>query len=93
MGVKMSCKQKCNEYQHLINMIHSAAKMKGWTLDDIAKFLGISYIHMASLSNGARKISGLKIEKQRALAKFLGISMIDFFLLCGLLRQEDLITQ
>ena len=65
---------------------------QGWTLADIAKYLGISYIHMASLSNGARKISGLSIEKQRALAKFLGISMVEFFLLCGLLRQEDLIA-
>lgn len=89
----MSRKNNRVPHQHLINMIHSAMKMQGWTLSDVAKYLGISYIHMASLSNGARKISGLRIEKQRALAKFLGISMIEFFLLCGLLRQEDLIAQ
>lgn len=89
----MNRKNKRNTHQHLINMIHSAMKMQGWTLSDVAKYLGISYIHMSSLSNGARKISGLSIEKQRALAKFLGISMIEFFMLCGLLRQEDLITQ
>jgi len=88
----MSRKNKRNTHQHLINLIHATLKLQGWTLADIAKYLGISYIHMASLSNGARKISGLSIEKQRALAKFLGISMVEFFLLCGLLRQEDLIA-
>lgn len=89
----MSRKNNRVPHQHLINMIHSAMKMQGWTLSDVAQCLGISYVHMASLSNGARKISGLSIEKQRTLAKFLGISMVEFFLLCGLLRQEDLIVQ
>lgn len=89
----MTRKHKCNPNQHLIKLIHSTLKLQGWTLVDIAKHLGISYIHMASLSNGARKISGLSIEKQRALAEFLSISMIEFFLLCGVLRQEDLIAQ
>lgn len=89
----MSRKSKHNPQQQLINMIHSKMKLHGWTMADVAKYLGISYIHMSSMSNGARKISGLKIDKQRALARFLGISMIEFFLLCGLLRQEDLIAQ
>ncbi len=86
----MSGKAKHNQNQELSNLIHATARAKGWTLADIAKHLGISYIYMASLSNGARKISGLSIEKQRDLARFLGITMIQFFLLCGLLRQEDL---
>lgn len=88
----MMRKHKRNPHQHLINLIHSTMKLQGWTLTDVAKYLGISYIHAASLSNGARKISGLKLEKQRALAKLLGISMVEFFLQCGLLRQEDLIA-
>ena len=89
----MNRKSKRNPHQRLINMIHSAMKMQGWTLAEVANYLGISYIHMASLSNGARKLSGLGIDKQRALAKFLGITMVEFFLLCGLLRQEDLVAQ
>lgn len=89
----MSRKTKRNPHQHLINMIHSTMKLKGWTLVEVANYLGISYIYMASLSNGARKLSGLSIDKQRALAKFLGISMVEFFLHCGLLRQEDLSIQ
>jgi transcriptional regulator with XRE-family HTH domain len=87
----MSRKSKNNPNQHLANLIHATARIRGCTLADIAAHLGISYIYMASLSSGARKISGLSIDKQRALAKFLGISMVEFFLMCGLLRQEDLI--
>lgn len=89
----MSRKTKRNPHQPLINLIHSTMKLNGWTLAEVADHLGISYIYMASLSNGARKFSGLSIEKQRILAKFLGITMVEFFLHCGLLRQEDLITQ
>lgn len=89
----MNRESKRNPQQHLINQIHSTMKLQGWTLAEVANHLGISYIHMASLSNGARKLSGLGIDKQRALAKFLGITMIEFFLQCGLLRQEDLSTQ
>lgn len=89
----MKHKQISNPEQDLINCIHAALRAKRLTLTDVAAYLGISYIHMASMSNGARKISGLKIEKQRALSQFLGLSMIDFFLLCGVLRQEDLISQ
>lgn len=76
--------------QPLVDLIHSKMKQNGWTLTDISKQLGVSYIYMASLSNGARKISGLGIEKQRVLAKLLDISMLEFFLMCGLLRKEDL---
>ena len=86
----MSRKCQGNTQQQLIKKIYSVMNDQGWTLADVAKLLSISYIHMASLSNGARNVSGLKIEKQRALAKLLGISMIDFYLLCGQLREEDL---
>lgn len=83
--------KKPNQYQQLINRIHGETKMRGWTLADTADLIGISYIYMASLTNGARKISGLSLDKQRKLAKFLGISMAEFFLMCGILRQEDFI--
>lgn len=87
----MKRKQKINRYQHLINMIHAATKLRGWTLADTARHLGISYIYMASLSNGARKLSGLSPEKQRVLAQFVGISLVEFFLMCGVLQPEDFI--
>jgi len=87
----MHSKNKHNQNEPVSNLIHATARSKGWTLSDLAIHLGLSYIYLASLSNGARKISGLNIEKQRALAEFLGISMIEFFLLCGLLRNEDLV--
>lgn len=89
----MKRKHKKNPSQQLVNLIRDALNNHDWTLMDIAKYLGISHIHMASLNSGARKFSGLKLEKQRALAEFLGISMVELFLHCGVLRQEDLFSQ
>ena len=85
-------KQKSKQHQLLSNLIHARMKLTAMTMADVAAYLGISYIYMSSLSNGARKISGLNIDKQRALAKFLGLSMVEFFLMTGALRQEDLIN-
>ena len=89
----MNNMHKCNPEQNLINQIHSAMKLKRQTLADVAQHIGVSYIHMASMSSGARKVAGLRIEKQRALASFIGISMIEFYLLCGLLSEEDVSVQ
>ena len=86
----MKRKQKIHPHQQLINHIHAETRMRGWTLADTADLIGISYIYMASLTNGARKLSGLSLGKQRKLAKFLGISLVEFFLGCGMLRPEDL---
>lgn len=89
--MKMPSLNKNQQQQPLVALIHTQMKIKGWTLADVANHLGVSYIYVASLSSGARKISGLGIEKQRTLAQFLGISMVEFFVLCGLLREEDLL--
>ncbi len=88
----MNCKRKRNNMD-LVNLLHGTLRVKGLTLADIARHLEVSYIYMASLSNGARPLSGLKLEKQRKLATFLGISMIDFFLMIGVLRREDLVNR
>lgn len=88
----MKRKQKANPYQNLINMIHAATKLRGWNLADTAKTLGISHVYMTSITSGARTISGLSLDKQRALAMFLGISMVDFFLMAGILRPEDFVA-
>lgn len=87
----MKRNQKTIEAQQLINHIHSETKKRGWTLRDTASNLGISHIYLTSLTCGARKISGLGLQKQRELAKFLGISMVEFFMMCGVLRTEDFV--
>lgn len=86
----MICKRKAKGNLPLINLLHATLRARGLTLADVARLLDISYIHMASLSNGARQVCGLKLEKQRLLARFLGISMVDLFLMTGVLRQDDL---
>lgn len=75
--------------EQLIRDIHTELKRRDWTLRELADLLHISYIYMASISNGARKLSGLSTVKQRMLAEFLGISLVEFYLKCGLLQPED----
>jgi transcriptional regulator with XRE-family HTH domain len=84
-----SIKKNLKEKQ-LIEKIHAAIKARNWTLHDMAAAIGVSHIHMASMSSGARKLSGLQPEKQRALCEIIGISMLDFYLMVGLLRHDDL---
>ena len=85
----MKHKHQPKQVQHLINLIHSENRLRGNTLRDLAKSLGISHIHIASLSNGARKLSGLAPEKQRQLAQYLHMNMVEFYLMVGMLRPED----
>ena len=85
----MKRRQQTLEAKQLINRIHAETKMRGWNLHNTAQELGISHIYLASLTSGARKVSGLSLEKQRKLAKFLGISLVEFFMQCGILRPED----
>ncbi len=85
----MKCKHQPKQVQHLINRIHSENRLRGNTLRDLAKQLKISHIYMASLSNGARKLSGLAPEKQRLLAQYLRMSMVEFYMSLGILRPED----
>jgi transcriptional regulator with XRE-family HTH domain len=79
--------------QPVIDQIHFATQDRGWTLRDTAEELKISHVYLTALTSGARKLSGLSPDKQRALAKFLDISMLDFFLMAGILRQEDLVRR
>jgi len=86
----MNSNKKNLRGQQLIDKIHTATKKRGWTLRETAAELKISHVHLTSMTSGARKLTGLKPEKQRALAEFVGISMLDFYLMTGLLRYEDL---
>ena len=84
-------KQGCKEARHieLINAIHAEKRRRQWNLADLGRHLGISHVYMSSLSNGARQLSSLKIEKQRKLARFLGMSLVDLQLECGTLTPAD----
>lgn len=79
---------KCN--RKFKQLLKATLKARGMTMTDLAKNLGVSYIYLASLSNGSRRLSGLMLDKQRLLAEFLGISMVELFLLIGVLRKKDL---
>lgn len=81
---------KAVEGQQLINILRDVASKRGMTVREVAELLGISHVHLSSLINGARKTSGLNPQKQRELAKFLGISMLEFLVMCEVLRPEDL---
>jgi len=86
----MSRNRKNLKEQQLIEKIHNAVKDRGWTLRDMAAAIEVSHVHLASMTSGARKLSGLQPKKQRALCEIIGISMLDFYLMVGLLRHDDL---
>lgn len=86
----MKGNNKAVEGQQLINILRDEASKRGMTIRNVAELLGVSYVHLISLINGVRKVSGLNPQKQRELAKFLGISMLEFLVMCEVLRPEDL---
>lgn len=88
----MSNSKKQNEAGKLIDLIHVENAKRKWTLRDLAGALNISYIYMTAISSGARKVSGLSFDKQRSLSKILDITMVEFFLLAGILTTDDFPT-
>ncbi|MDD2721936.1 MAG: hypothetical protein PHH47_11580 [Gallionella sp.] len=82
-------KQQIKKSQKLINLIRSEVANRGESLVDLAKYLDISYIHMTSLTGGARDWAGLKQHKQRRLAAYLGISLVELYRLSGILLEND----
>lgn len=82
---------KTIEGQQLINLLRDEASKRGMTVREVAEQLGISHVHLNSLINGVRKVSGLNPQKQRNLARFLGVSMLEFLVMCEVLRPEDFI--
>lgn len=86
----MKKSNKAIEGQQLINLLRDEASKRGMTVREVAGQMGISHVHLNSLISGVRKVSGLNSQKQRELAKFLGISMLEFLVMCEVLRPEDL---
>ena len=87
----MNQQNSSTDILELINAIHSENRRRNMTMAELADDLGISHIYMYSLSNGARPLSALSIEKQRKLAAYLRMPVLDFLVACGSLKPEDLL--
>jgi transcriptional regulator with XRE-family HTH domain len=86
----MKSENKCNE-KPLVAAVRERLKQKNMTVKEAAEVLGISSIHLASLLNGIRRLSGLSQVKQERLADFLGMKKGEMFVLAGMLSPEDLL--
>ena len=84
-------KQNNSSEKPLVKAIRVHLSRHDMSVQDAAVTLGISYTHLASMINGHRRFSGLTPEKQTRIAKFLGISKIQFFVLIGMLSPKDLL--
>jgi len=86
----MSNQNNSYEDKQLPSLIQKALVEKNQEIDDLALHLGVSSLYMKAVTSGARSIAALTPEIQRKLAGFLGIKMVELFLLGGLLSKEDL---
>ena len=81
---------QCNE-KPLIAAVRERLKQKNMTAKEAAEVLKISSIHLTSLLNGIRRLSGLSPDKLDRLADFLGMKKSEMFVLAGMLSPEDLL--
>jgi len=82
--------QKKLSSNRLAIMINEALDKNAITNSDLAIHLGVSQIYIEAVLAGARDIVGLTPDILRKLACFLGISIVELFILCGMLRKEDI---
>lgn len=73
----------------LADAIRAAMKMKGMTVQEAATAIKVSHVHMTSLLNGARRLSGLSPDRLNTLSTLTGIRKSEMFVLCGLLTPEE----
>lgn len=73
----------------LADAVRDAIKQKGMTVQEAATAIQVSHIHLTSLLNGARRISGLSSEKMDLLSSLTGIRKVEMFVLCGLLSPSE----
>ena len=81
---------QCNE-KPLVAAVRERIKQKNMTVKEAAEVLRISSIHLTSLLNGIRRLSGLSPDKLDRLADFLGMKKSEMFVLAGMLSPEDLL--
>ncbi len=82
-------KRKHIEGEALIEAIRARANELRMDVREVADRVGVSYVYMTSLLSGGRRFGGLDDDKKRALAKFLGLPMVQVLVLCDSLRAED----
>lgn len=80
-----------NKYENkiLVEKIREVMRKKGENLHNLSDKMGISYIHMTFMMSGARNFLGLDMDKQRALADYIGVSFSQFYIYAGVLKPED----
>jgi predicted XRE-type DNA-binding protein len=84
-------KQNNSSEKNLAKTFRVHLSQHDMSVKDAAAILNISYVHLTAMLNGVRRFSGLAQEKQKRIAKFLGISKSQFFVLCGMLSPKDLL--
>lgn len=84
----MKSSNQCNE-KPLADAIRAALNTKGMTIQEAAAAIDVSYIHLISLLNGARRLSGLSSHKLDLLASLTGIRKGQIYVLCGLLSPAE----
>lgn len=84
----MNQNNKCNE-KPLANAVRAAIRQKGMTVQEAADAIKVSHVHMTSLLNGARSLTGLASDKLDLLSQLTGIRKGEMFVLGGLLSAEE----
>lgn len=77
------------EGARLIKMIKKAIVERGLQDRAIADIVGVTQIYWNSLANGNRQIKSLGKEKLQKIAEFLGLPLIQVYLLSELFTAED----
>lgn len=77
----------------LTNKINEVMRRNGHTRRDLQRVLDVSFVHVNSLMGGVRSFAGLNIEKQRAMAKYLGISFAQYYIYLGILEPSDFMVE
>ena len=80
------------EGARLIKMIRKAIVERGLQDRTIADIVGVTQIYWNSLANGNRQIKSLGKEKLQKIAEFLGLPLIQIYILAEHFTREDFFT-
>lgn len=76
----------------LLELIQRRLKERGMAEKAVPGLLGVTGVYWTSLANGTRRLSGLPREKMKRLADWIGISVLQAYLLADLYELEDLFS-